>query len=241
MTQFRTRSLVRRARLSVGARALLPLAVLALAALSACGDDPSSPTVPGKISRVGGDSQSVVAGTVMANPMVVEVLAQNGKPLAGQTVTWSLATGASGTLPSSTSITDATGRASLGFTAGTVAGKAEITAIVGSLQGTIFSQQVVAGPASLLAKFAGDGAAGLAGAGVQVVVKVTDVHGNAVSGVTVSWAAGSSGGTLSDATSTSDNAGLARVTITLGASPGLYTVRATSGTLPAATFSVTAI
>ncbi|MBK8647574.1 MAG: Ig-like domain-containing protein [Gemmatimonadetes bacterium] len=182
MMQFRTRSLVRRARLSVGARAFLPLAVLALAALSACGDDPSSPTIPGKISRVGGDSQSVVAGTVMANPMVVEVLAQNGKPLAGQTVTWSLATGASGTLPSSTSITDATGRASLGFTAGTVAGKAEITAIVGSLQGTIFLQQVVAGPASLLAKFAGDGTAGLAGAGVQVVVKVTDVHGNAVSG-----------------------------------------------------------
>ncbi|MBK8059376.1 MAG: hypothetical protein IPK33_16420 [Gemmatimonadetes bacterium] len=48
--------------------------------------------------------------------------------------------------------------------------------------GTIFLQQVVAGPASLLAKFAGDGTAGLAGAGVRVVVKVTDVHGNAVSG-----------------------------------------------------------
>lgn len=215
MTQFRTRSLVRRARPSLGARALFPVAVLALAALTACGSDPSSPTIAGKISRVSGDSQSVAAGTVMPNPMVVEVLAQNGKPLAGQTVTWSLATGASGTLPSSTSITDATGRASLGFTAGSVAGKAEITAIVGSAQGTIFTQ--------------------------QVVVKVTDTYGNAVSGVTVSWAAGSNGGTLSEASSTSDNAGLARVTLTLGATPGVYTVRATSGTLPASTFSVTAI
>lgn len=241
MTQFRTRSLVRRARPLLGARALFPVAVLALAALTACGSDPSSPTIAGKITRVSGDSQSVAAGAVMPNPMVVEVLAQNGKPLAGQTVTWSLATGASGTLPSSTSITDATGRASLGFTAGTVAGKAEITAIVGSVQGTIFTQQVVAGPAALLAKFAGDGAAGLAGAGVQVVVKVTDKYGNAVSGVTVSWAAGSNGGTLSDASNTSDVAGLARVTLTLGTTPGVYTVRATSGTLPASTFSVTAI
>ncbi|MBK8059375.1 MAG: hypothetical protein IPK33_16415 [Gemmatimonadetes bacterium] len=53
--------------------------------------------------------------------------------------------------------------------------------------------------------------------------------------------AGSSGGTLSEATSTSDVAGLARVTITPGGEPRGLTVRATSGTLPAATFSVTAI
>lgn len=235
----RTRAFTRRL---VWARAVFVLALAPLAVTAACGGgDPASPTTVGKITRVSGDSQSVAAGTSLANPMVVKVVAANGSPLQGQTVTWSLATGASGTLPSSTSITDAGGQASLSFTAGSVAGKAEISATVGSLAGIVFTQQVVAASAALLAKFAGDGTAALAGAGVQVVVKVTDSFGNAVSGITVSWAAGSSGGTLNEATSTSDAAGLARVTLRLGTTPGVYTVRATSGVLPAVTFSVTAI
>jgi hypothetical protein len=134
-------------------------------------------------------------------------------------------------------LTDASGQASLSFTAGSVAGKAEISATVGSLAGIVFTQQVVAASAALLAKFAGDGAAGLAGAGVQVVVKVTDSFGNAVSGITVSWAAGSNGGTLNEMTSTSDAAGLAR-DVDARRDAGVA-MQATSGVLPAVTFSMT--
>ncbi|MCC6929945.1 MAG: Ig-like domain-containing protein [Gemmatimonadaceae bacterium] len=220
----------------------IPAIALLLAAAAACnGSDASSPSIPGKITRVSGDSQSVAAGTSLVAPMVVKVVAQNGSPMLGQTVTWSLETGTSGTLPSSTSLTDANGLASIVFNAGQVAGKAEVTATAGSLAGLKFTQTIVAGPASGLVKFAGDNAAALVNAGVGLVVKVTDQYGNAVSNATVSWEVTSSGGTLSAATSTSNTAGLATITLTVGAAPGTYTVKATSGSLPAATFTVTAI
>ncbi|MFN8668070.1 MAG: Ig-like domain-containing protein [Gemmatimonadaceae bacterium] len=220
----------------------IPATFLLVAAAVACnGSDANSPSIPAKMTRVSGDSQSVAAGTSLAAPMVVKVLAQNGSPMLGQTVTWSLETGTSGTLPSSTSLTDVNGQASISFNAGQVAGKAEVTATVGSLAGLKFTQTIVAGPASGLVKFAGDNAAALVNAGVGLVVKVTDQYGNAVSNATVSWEVTSSGGTLSAATSTSNTAGLATITLTVGATPGTYTVKATSGSLPAANFTVTAI
>jgi len=209
---------------------------------AACGKDaPSSPNVPAQILKVSGDSQSVASGAELPVPMVVQVLAQNGSPMLGQTVTWSLATGASGTIPSSTSVTDANGRASLSFTGGDLAGKADITATVGTLVGVVFNQTVTASDPTTLKKFIGDNAAALVNTGVGIGVKVTDVHGNGVSGVTVTWELGSAGGTLSEGTSTSDASGIARVTLTLGATPGTYTVTATSGALPAVTFTINAI
>jgi Bacterial Ig-like domain (group 1) len=223
-------------------RRLGGVAALALAVAACNSDDSNSPSTPKSIAKVSGDSQSVVVGASIAQPMVVRVLAQNGDPLANATVTWTLASGASGTLPATTSLTDANGRASMGFTGGIVAGSAAISATADPLVQVItFTQKVVAGPAAALLKASGDGAAGLVNAGVQVVAKVADVNGNAVSGVTVNFAIGASGGTLSATSAVSDAAGLARVTLTLGATPGIYTVTATSGTLPAITFSVTAI
>ncbi len=127
------------------------------------------------------------------------------------------------------------------FTAGTIAGTVDIGATVASTASVSFSHTVVAAAPSSLAKFAGDGAAGVAGSGIQLVVKTTDSYGNGVAGITVNWAVGTSGGTLSDVSSTSDASGLARVTLTLGATPGVYTVTATSGSFAPVTFSVTAI
>jgi hypothetical protein len=173
--------------------------------------------------------------------MVVRVLAQNGDPLSGQVVSWTLASGATGTLAASTSTTDGSGQASMDFTAGTIAGSVDVGATVASTISVVFSHTVVAGAPNMLAKFAGDGAAGVAGSGIQMVARVTDSYGNAVSGVTVNWAIGASGGTVSATTSTSDAAGLARVTLTLGTTPGVYTVSATSGSFTPVTFSATAI
>lgn len=222
---------------------LVPLFGLALGAvLAACGgDDPASPTTPGRLEKVSGDSQSVVVRAVIAQPMVVRLLAENGSPLAGSTVTWALASATSGALAGVSSTTDADGRASMAFTAGTIAGAATITATVGALAPVSFTQKIVAGPAASLVKAIGDGVAALAGAGVQLAVRVVDADGNPVPGVSVSYAVGTAGGTLSAASAESDASGLARVSFTLGASPGEYTVTATSGTLPAVTFRVTGI
>lgn len=222
-------------------RSLLSFSAIAAAVLAVACNDPASSTAAGSLKIVSGDSQTVAAGAVLASPMVVRVLAQNGDPLSGTVVSWALTTASTGTLAASTSTTDASGQASIGFTAGTIAGKAEIAASVESVFSVVFTQTIAAGAPSQLAKFAGDGAAGVAGSGVQVVVKTTDSYGNAVSGVTVNWAIGASGGTLSATNSTSDDAGLARVTLTLGATAGVYTVTATSGSFAPVTFNVTAI
>jgi adhesin/invasin len=224
-------------------RSRLPLFALTLGAvIAACGgNDPASPTTPRRLEKVSGDSQSVVVAAALAQPMVVRLLAENGSALAGTTVTWALGSATSGALAGVSSTTDGDGRASMSFTAGTIAGTATITATVEALAPITFSQKIVAGPAASLAKAIGDGVAALAGAGVQLAVRVVDANGNPVSGVTVAYATGTAGGTLSAATVQSDASGLARVTLTLGATPGEYTVTATSGTLPAVTFRVTAI
>lgn len=222
-------------------RSIAPLAALSAALLAVACNDPASSSAAGSIRQVSGDSQTVVAGAQLAAPMVVRVLAENGDPLSGAVVSWALGTASTGTLAASTSTTDASGETSMSFTAGTIAGKAEIAVSVQSLLAVVFTHTITAAPASLLAKFAGDGAAGVAGSGVQVVVKTTDSYGNAVAGVAVNWAVGSTGGTLSETSSTSDASGLARVTLTLGATPGVYTVTATSGSFAPVTFSVTAI
>jgi len=230
-------SVVRRARSS----ALVFASVVAAIVAGACGDDPASSTNPGSMTRVRGDSQSVAAGGVLAAPMVVRVLAENGNPLAGTVVSWTLATSATGTLGAATSTTDASGEASMTFTAGTTAGAVSIGASTGALVGITFTHTVQAGAATAIVRVAGNGAAGLVGTGIQLVVRATDAFGNPVAGVTVNWTAGAGGGTLSAASSTSDAAGLARVTLTLGATPGVYSATATSGSFAPVSFSVTAI
>jgi adhesin/invasin len=230
-------SVVRRIR----RRSLLVGATLVAALSAACGDDPASSTNPGSMSRVRGDSQTVAAGAALPAPMVVRVLAENGNPLSGTVVTWTLATSATGVLGGATSTTDASGEASMTFTSGTTAGTVSIGACTGALAGLTFTHTVQAGAASAIVKVAGDGAAGLVGTGIQLVVRATDSFGNPVSGVTVNWAAGTGGGVLSAASSTSDSAGLARVTLTLGATAGVYTATATSGSFAPVSFSVTAI
>ena len=218
------------------------VALVALFALSAaCGkDDPSSPTVAGTVTLVSGDAQSVTVGLPGAQPMVVHVTAQNGSSLSGAPVKWAITAGG-GTLADTVSTTGADGNASMTFTAGTLATTMSISATTGVLLPLVLTQKVTATVAASMAKFGGDGAAGLVNAGVQVVVKIADKYGNAVSGVTVNWTAGPEGGTLNASSSVSDVAGLARITLTLGASPKVYTVRAASGSFAEVVFSVTGV
>ncbi|HEX6370063.1 MAG TPA: Ig-like domain-containing protein [Longimicrobium sp.] len=74
-----------------------------------------------------------------------------------------------------------------------------------------------------------------------LVVQVTDRTGQAVPGVAVAWTVDEGGGTLSAATSTTDDAGMARVQWTLGAGIGTFTARATVQGLGPATFTATAV
>ncbi len=73
-----------------------------------------------------------------------------------------------------------------------------------------------------------------------LVVEVLNKKGQPVGGVTVSFAVGAGGGTVSPAAATTNSNGLARTTFTLGATAGVQTVTATVATLPAVTFQAVA-
>ncbi len=62
-------------------------------------------------------------------------------------------------------------------------------------------------------------------------VVVTNISEEPVEGVSINWVIETGGGAISAAVSTTDNAGRARTTWTLGPTPGVQQVRVFSGTL----------
>jgi hypothetical protein len=87
--------------------------------------------------------------------------------------------------------------------------------------------------ASNLASVSGNNQSGTVGTPLSnpLTVKVTDANGKPVSGVAVTFAVQSGGGSLSATKATSDASGLASTTLTLGTTVGLNVVTASSGTL----------
>ena len=117
-------------------RRLIRLAMLALnAGAVACGSDSSStgPTqtppasVPNLLEIVSGDQQRGVTGRALADSLIIRAKTTSGAPAVGASVTW---TASSGTLSSTSTVTDATGTARAQWIAG--AGDATTTV---SMQG----------------------------------------------------------------------------------------------------------
>jgi hypothetical protein len=63
------------------------------------------------------NNQTAVVGTALANPIVVHVLDQNGSPVQGALVTWAITAGG-GSVSQATTLTDASGNASVTWTLG---------------------------------------------------------------------------------------------------------------------------
>ncbi len=106
---------------------------------------------PRTLTRVPGRRQQGPAGAVLAEPFVVRVLDQNGFPLAGAKVTFSVTEGG-GTLSVESATTDANGRASTTLTLGSQPGANTVEASVAGLESVIFTATAEATP-----DFNGDG------------------------------------------------------------------------------------
>ena len=114
-------------------------ALLALAfALGACNSSAEGPPVPGGVTAVSGNNQFAVVSTPASNPLVVLVNDQNGSPLPSTPVSWTVTSGG-GSVADTTSTTDASGYATMTYTAGTRAGAATVVATVGQLWSTSFT------------------------------------------------------------------------------------------------------
>jgi protocatechuate 3,4-dioxygenase beta subunit len=209
--------------------------------IAACHSDNSN-TAPTVATTITADpttnGQTASAGTTLALPVVVHVTDQNNAPISGAVVTWAVVNHA-GTLGAATSTTDATGTTNMLWTLDTIARVDSLTATIQSGASVTITARGTAGGSTSMTKQSGDAQTVKSDStSAPLVIKVTDRYGNAVQGVAVAWVS-TGGGALSASATTTDANGMSQVTLTLGATPGPYTVTATAGLTAAATFNLT--
>ena len=111
--------------------------------------------MPHSLTKVCGDSQEGMASEQLAEPFVVSVLDEDGAAMAGVVVSFSVTAGG-GTLSSTTSTTDANGRAATRLTLGSDAGTNTVSATVEGLEPVTFTATGQKSPfASLFDLFGG--------------------------------------------------------------------------------------
>lgn len=212
--------------------------VLAATLLASC--DTGSPTGPRIVSlvRVSGNEQAAPVGATVAEPLVVRAVDQNGVAVPGVPLSWDVISGGGSFIAASTS-TDATGIGQAVFELGNTLGTQVVAVTVGSQDPLEFTLQATAAPASLLRVSSGNNQTGTAGATLPdpIVVIATDAVDNPKSGVPVTFAVTSGGGSLSSTSGLTDATGRVSVQWTLGTGTGAQTVVASSPGLPAVTFT----
>ena len=211
-----------------------PLIALLAMSVAACGGEDlvlPSEGEPATIVLVQGDGQTGRVGETLPQPLVLQVADGTGRPVAGATVVIEL----DGAEPDpDTAVTDADGRASVAVQLGPTVGSAEGVAkvVVPDNQAPVevaFTVTAVAASANGITLESGNEQTAPAGAPLPLplVVRVADAFGNPISGVSITWTP-VGGGSVSEASTVSDAAGLASVTRTLGSAAGQQSTLAAS-------------
>lgn len=195
---------------------------------------------PAQFAKVRGDSQTGTVGSALPDSLVVRIADGNGNPVAGATVTWTVASGGGAVSPP-TALTNGAGEAKTVWTLGTAAGENTLVASVGGLPAQTFVARATPGAPAELAKVSGDGQTATVGGTLSdsLVVRLTDRHGNAVGGVAVVWGA-TGGGQITPASSQTNPAGVAKASWQLGSTVGTQMASAGVGTTLRVDFTATA-
>jgi len=186
------------------------------------------------LSGVSGSGQSAPVGSILPQPFVVRVEDQTGAPAEGVTVEWDVIAGG-GTVTPSESVTDTDGLTSASLRLGSTTGVNSVTASLGQLQPVVFTATATTAPPAKLFIVAGAGQTGTVATQLpsDLVVKVTDAVDGPKSGVPVTFAVISGGGSLSAGSALTDANGKAAVKWTLGTASGAQSVLASvSGVTP---------
>ena len=200
---------------------------------------------PATIGLNAGDTQTAQVGTAVGTSPSVLVRDASNNPVPGAVVTFGV-TGGGGSVTGSPATTDASGIARVGsWTLGGMAGPNALDATLASVGTVSFTATGVPGPATKLQIVDGDGQAAVAGSAVSTSPSVAalDAFDNGVEGVDVAFSVATGGGDITNATQTTDAAGIATAgTWTLGATAGPNTVRAVAASIPdSVTFSATGL
>ena len=154
--------------------------------------------------KISGDTQSGTPGNALANPFVVEVQDEDGEPLAGHRVTFSVTAGG-GSLSETSAAADEDGRAETTLTLGSERGVNSVRASVTGVDPVTFSTSidakilVAAANRPVMYWIAGGGLYSLSGAKEANIAE--SANGVAVGGGKIYWTemTGESGGTVNSA------------------------------------------
>lgn len=213
---------------------------------SAAGNSPATFTenaVSGTMTAIvikSGYNQSAPLLSPFPAPVVAKARDANGNGIPGVSVTFT--SNAGGTFSANPVVTNSTGLASVNYTTGTKGGNIQILANVTGFKSAVFYEYVQPGAPTAVTIVSGNAqtAATSTLLAKPLVVKVTDKYGNAVPGVSVTFADGGAGGSFSANPVVTGSTGTASVNYTTPAKTGTVTVKATvSGVSTAASFTLT--
>ena len=203
---------------------------------------------PARVVVVSGDLQRDTVGKELKQPLVVRVVDERDKPVKNQLVNF-VVTAGGGSVFAGSAITNAQGEARERWTLGTVAGdtqRVEARAVDAATgEAIVFETFRAIGVPDVLAGLVAVGPVTRTGTAEDpladsLAVRAVDKHGNAIAGVPVQWAAVEGGGTLNPAVSTTDTAGIARSSWTLGPAVGSQVAQASAAAGAPVRFTATA-
>lgn len=199
---------------------------------ASCSGDTSGPgqdPVPMHLAQISGAGQTGEVGAPLPIPLAVKITDKDGDPIAGVPVTFAVTRGG-GSVSASTDTTDAEGLASTIWTMGPDVrvnqqrATAGVPAMALPLVGFTATATLTSGTLSVLGGDQQRAVIRTAPASrPRVLVKTPGSAGVPVAGVEVDWAVTAGDGTLSAASSVTDQAGVASVIWTLGGTVGANT------------------
>ncbi len=200
---------------------------------------------------VSGNAQSGVIGSPANTPLVVVLRDGFGNAVVGQTINWSVISGAA-TLTNASSVSDAVGQASNTFTFGTSGGASVIRA--SAFGGTLTIDFTANAVLASIVIAGGNGQAGPVSSvlPVALTVQISPPAGVfaagsgprkpfALNGVPITFAITGGGGSLSVVNAVTNAAGQASTVLTLGPAAGINTVSATVLGGPSTNFTATGL
>ncbi|NJD10281.1 MAG: hypothetical protein FIB01_07490, partial [Gemmatimonadetes bacterium] len=203
----------------------------------------ATPGGPAVLEIVAGQGQAAVAGTPVPVRPAVLVRDAGGNVVAGAAVRFTATVG-NGTVNGGTVVSGLDGVATVGgWTLGPLAGGNRLVASITGVTSAIFNATGLTGPAARIVKVAGDLQIVTAGTAVPVrpTVRVTDLHGNPVGGITVNFEP-SPGSSITGATQTTAASGTASVDRwVLADTAGVNTLVATAPGIGSVTFRSTGV
>lgn len=203
-----------------------------------------SDLAPASVAVHGGNHQDAEVGSAPPTPYSVIVKNEDGFPVEGAVVHWSIGAGG-GRIKPENSQTNSDGVATTSRQYGTEAGRQTTIAKVSGLTGDSAVIEGVALPGSpeILEPVAGEELAGVLGEVLDPApeVVVRDQHGNPVSDIDVTWTVLSGGGSVENEEVATDTSGRSRPVWMLGQKAGEQEIQASSEGLSGSPVSFVAL